>query len=118
MSIETDFGFMRLDFQILSFPCNQFGSQMPQKDGEDMIAHLEKREANVGDVFKKINVNGANAAPLYKFLKQKAGGDERVKWNFVKFLVDQDGEPVERYGSSFSIIQKSIIPKIDELLED
>lgn len=102
------------DFKILSFPCNQFGSQMPQKDGEDMMCHLEKREANVGDVFKKINVNGANAAPLYKFLKEKAGEGDRVKWNFVKFLVNKEGEPVERFGSSFS--PKNIAPKIDELL--
>lgn len=104
------------DFKILSFPCNQFGKQMPQKDGDAMMEHLEKKDANVGDVFKKIDVNGANAAPLYKFLKEKQGAGDRVKWNFVKFLVDKNGEPVERYGSSYS--PKNIAPKIDELLKE
>lgn len=104
------------DFQILSFPCNQFGSQMPQKDGEDMMCHLEKRNVKVGDVFQKIDVNGKNAAPLYVYLRQKQGDGANVKWNFVKFLVDKKGEPVERLGSPVSPLQ--IVPKIDKLLAE
>lgn len=104
------------DFEVLSFPCNQFGSQMPQKDGDDMMANLEKREANVGVVMKKIMVNGANTAPLYKFLKEKQGSGDRIKWNFVKFLVNKKGEVIERYGSS--IAPNTLAPKIDELLKE
>ncbi|XP_055326692.1 uncharacterized protein LOC129580368 [Sitodiplosis mosellana] len=104
------------DFQILSFPCNQFGSQMPQKDGEDMMCHLEKRNVKVGDVFQKIDVNGKNAAALYTYLRQKQGDGANVKWNFVKFLVDKKGQPVERLGSSTSPLQ--IVPKIDKLLAE
>jgi len=104
------------DFQILSFPCNQFGSQMPQKDGEDMMCHLEKRNVKVGDVFQKIDVNGKNAAPLYVYLRQKQGDGANIKWNFVKFLVDKKGQPVERLASAVSPLQ--IVPKIDKLLAE
>lgn len=87
---------------------------MPQKDGDDMLEHLKKREVDVGEVFQKINVNGKDAAPLYTFLRQKQGDGVNVKWNFVKFLVDKNGEVVERLGSPTSPLQ--IVPKIDELL--
>ena len=104
------------DFQILSFPCNQFGKQMPEKDGEDMMCHLEKRSVKVGDVFQKIDVNGKNAAPLYTYLKQKCGDGDNVKWNFAKFLVDKKGQPIERLVSKVSPLQ--IVPKIDKLLAE
>lgn len=107
--------FLITDVKILSFPCNQFGSQMPQKDGDDMMAHLKSRGVNVGEVFAKINVNGKDAAPLYTFLRQKQGDGVYVKWNFVKFLVDKNGEVVQRFASPTSPLQ--IAPKIDELLE-
>ncbi|XP_031622254.1 probable phospholipid hydroperoxide glutathione peroxidase isoform X2 [Contarinia nasturtii] len=103
------------DVKILSFPCNQFGGQMPLMDGDEMMAHLEKRDVNVGEVFQKCNVNGKDAAPLYVFLRQKQGDGINVKWNFVKFLVDKNGEVVERFNSPTSPLQ--IAPKIDELLE-
>lgn len=106
--------YLLTDFSILSFPCNQFGKQMPQSDGEDMMCHLEKRNANVGDVFQKITVNGKDASPLYTYLKETLGGGN-VRWNFQKFLVDKNGQPVERFASSISPL--SIAPKIDELLE-
>lgn len=89
---------------------------MPQKDGDDMVANLEKREANVGVVMKKIMVNGVNTAPLYKFLKEQQGNGDRIKWNFVKFLVNKKGVPIERYASS--IAPKTLVPKIDELLKE
>lgn len=88
---------------------------MPQKDGDDMVCHLEKRNVNVGDLFQKIDVNGKNAAPLYTFLKQKQGDGANIKWNFVKFLVNKNGEPVERFASAKSPLQ--IVPNIDELLK-
>ncbi|XP_055321181.1 uncharacterized protein LOC129577706 [Sitodiplosis mosellana] len=105
------------DVKILSFPCNQFANEMPEKDGEEMVCHLKKANANVGDVFKKVDVNGAKAAPLYKFLKDKQGGffGDGIKWNFTKFLVDKDGKPVERFAPTTS--PKNIASKIDELLQ-
>ena len=85
---------------VLGFPCNQFGSQEP--GSEDEIASF--CEVNYGvtfPMFAKIDVNGDDAAPLYRFLKKaKPGllGSEAIKWNFTKFLVDRDGNVVERYA--------------------
>jgi glutathione peroxidase len=85
---------------VLGFPCNQFGAQEP--GNEDEIASF--CEVNYGvtfPLFAKIDVNGDDAAPLYKFLKQaKPGllGTEAIKWNFTKFLVDREGRVVERYS--------------------
>ncbi|XP_313167.4 uncharacterized protein LOC1274092 isoform X1 [Anopheles gambiae] len=105
------------DFKILSFPCNQFGGQMPEGDGEEMVCHLRSAKAEVGDVFAKIKVNGDDADPLYKYLKHKQGGilGDSIKWNFSKFLVNKDGQPVDRYAPTTS--PKSIVKDIDKLLE-
>ncbi|KAL9912191.1 glutathione peroxidase homolog with thioredoxin peroxidase activity isoform 2-T2 [Glossina fuscipes fuscipes] len=86
--------------KILNFPCNQFGSQMPEDDGEPMVCHLRDAKADIGDVFQKIDVNGANAAPLYQYLKAKQGGTlvSAIKWNFTKFLVNKEGIPIKRYA--------------------
>ncbi|KAH8379093.1 hypothetical protein KR009_003042 [Drosophila setifemur] len=85
---------------ILNFPCNQFGSQMPEADGEAMVCHLRDSKADIGEVFAKVDVNGDNAAPLYKYLKAKQTGTlgSGIKWNFTKFLVNKDGLPVNRYA--------------------
>lgn len=101
-------------FKILSFPCNQFGGQAPEKDGEEMVCHLLKSNTKLGDLFRKIDVNGPNTNPLFKYLKQKLGGDD-IKWNFAKFLVNKSGQPVERFAPTTS--PKSITSKIDELLK-
>jgi glutathione peroxidase len=85
---------------VLGFPCNQFGAQEP--GSEDEIASF--CEINYGvtfPLFAKIDVNGDAAAPLYQFLKKaKPGllGSEAIKWNFTKFLVDREGNVVERYA--------------------
>jgi glutathione peroxidase len=86
--------------EILGFPCNQFGGQEPGTEAE-----IEQFcEVNYGvtfPMFAKIDVNGDNAAPLYKYLKkEKPGlmGSEAIKWNFTKFLVDREGRVVERYA--------------------
>lgn len=86
--------------RILAFPCNQFGSQMPEHDGEEMVCHLKNQEADIGDVFAKVNVNGNNVIPLYKYLKEKQSGifGSLIKWNFTKFLVDKNGIPVDRFA--------------------
>ncbi|KAH8366089.1 hypothetical protein KR093_008988 [Drosophila rubida] len=85
---------------ILNFPCNQFGSQMPEADGEAMVCHLRDSKADIGEVFAKIDVNGDDAAPLYKYLKAKQTGTlgSGIKWNFTKFLVNKEGIPINRYA--------------------
>jgi glutathione peroxidase len=89
-------------FLVLGFPCNQFGSQ-------EQGTELEIKdfcETNYGvkfPLFSKIDVNGSQAHPLYKFLvKAKPGilGIEGIKWNFTKFLIDRQGNPVKRYAPS------------------
>jgi len=85
---------------VLGFPCNQFGKQEP--GGESEIGQFcEKNYGVKFPMFAKIDVNGANAHPLYRYLKDaKPGvlGSEAIKWNFTKFLVDRSGEPVARYA--------------------
>ena len=88
--------------EILGFPCNQFGKQEPGSSAE--IA--EFCSVNYGvtfPMFEKIDVNGKDTHPLYRYLKRKARGvlgSEQIKWNFTKFLVDREGEVVARYGST------------------
>jgi glutathione peroxidase len=85
---------------VLGFPCNQFGAQEPGDAAE--IANFCSLTYHVSfPMFAKIEVNGDNAHPLYRFLKsEKAGllGTEGIKWNFTKFLVDREGNVVERYA--------------------
>ena len=85
---------------ILGFPCNQFGAQEPGDAAE--IANFCSLTYNVSfPMFAKIDVNGDDAHPLYRYLKaEKPGllGTEGIKWNFTKFLVGKDGEVVERYA--------------------
>lgn len=87
---------------ILGFPCNQFSNQEPGSHKE--IQNFCNVNYNITfPLFEKIDVNGENTHPLYKFLKSKATGilgTESIKWNFTKFLVDQKGKVITRYGSS------------------
>jgi len=96
--------------RILGFPCNQFSSQMPENDGDEMICHLKKANADFGDIFQKIDVNGDNAIPLYKYLKEQQNGifGKRIKWNFTKFLIDKNGHPVDRFAPTTSDLSKDI----------
>ena len=86
---------------ILGFPCDQFGQQEP--GDEDEIKQFCSLTYDVSfPMFAKIEVNGDNAHPLYKFLKSEEKGilgSEGIKWNFTKFLVDQSGKVLKRYGS-------------------
>jgi glutathione peroxidase len=85
---------------VLGFPCNQFGAQEP--DGNAAIgAFCEKNYGVSFPMFAKVDVNGENAHPLFKYLThEKPGllGTEKIKWNFTKFLIGRDGEPVARYA--------------------
>jgi glutathione peroxidase len=86
---------------ILGFPCDQFGHQEPGDENE--IKNFCSLNYDVSfPLYAKIEVNGANAHPLYKFLKSEQPGvlgSEGIKWNFTKFLVDRSGKVVKRYGS-------------------
>lgn len=101
---------------ILGFPCNQFGKQDPGTNDEIM----EFCQLNYGvsfPMFGKIDVNGENADPLFKYLKQEAPGvfgSEGIKWNFTKFLVDRSGTVVKRYAPKDS--PKAIAADIEKLL--
>ena len=85
---------------VLGFPCDQFGHQEPGT--EDEIATFCERNYGVTfPMFAKIDVNGSDTHPLYKYLKHEAKGllgSEAIKWNFTKFLVGKDGEVVKRYA--------------------
>lgn len=87
-------------FTVLGFPCNQFGAQEP--DSEREIGQFCTTQYGVSfPMFAKIDVNGANAHPLYRFLRmQKRGifGTGRIKWNFTKFLTDRAGKIVGRFA--------------------
>lgn len=85
---------------VLGFPCNQFGQQEPGNESE--IARFCERNYGVTfPLFKKIDVNGSGAHPLFVQLKKRAPGllgSGRIKWNFTKFLVGQDGRLVKRFS--------------------
>ncbi|MFO7325002.1 MAG: glutathione peroxidase [Pseudomonadota bacterium] len=87
-------------FVVLGFPCNQFGAQEP--GDEQDIRHFCSTTYDVTfPMFAKIDVNGANAHPLYQHLKSAAPGvlgTEAIKWNFTKFLVDREGRVVARFA--------------------
>jgi glutathione peroxidase len=86
---------------VLGFPCDQFGHQEP--GNEDEIKQFCSLNYGVTfPMFAKIDVNGDNAHPLYKWLRTEKRGmlGNRIKWNFTKFLVDRDGNVVKRYGSA------------------
>lgn len=103
-------------FEILGFPCNQFGSQEPGTHQE-----IEQFcQVNFGvtfPLFAKIEVNGNNADPLYRFLTQNAPGliTDGIKWNFTKFLVDQNGKVVKRFAPQTD--PESIAADIEKLLQ-
>jgi len=86
--------------EVLGFPCNQFGEQEPGNEAE-IESFCELNYGVTFPMFAKIDVNGDGAAPLYKYLKkEKPGlmGSEAIKWNFTKFLVDRNGNVIERYA--------------------
>ena len=103
-------------FEVLAFPCNQFGKQEP--GSADEIA--EFCQVNFGTSFPlmaKIDVNGEDADPLYEWLKAEAPGvlgSKRIKWNFTKFLVNRDGKVEKRYAPTHK--PAAIAEDIEKLL--
>lgn len=103
-------------FMVLGFPSNQFGKQEPKSDKEIYFFCQGTYDVSF-DMFAKVDVNGENAIPLYKYLKNQKKGimwTEAIKWNFTKFLVDKDGRVIKRYASSTK--PESIKEDIEKLL--
>ncbi|MBK1672944.1 glutathione peroxidase [Ectothiorhodospira shaposhnikovii] len=104
-------------FDVLGFPCNQFGNQEPGSDAQ--IAEFCATSFRVSfPMFAKVEVNGADAHPLFRHLKAAAPGllgTQAIKWNFTKFLVDRNGQAVRRYGPN--VVPESIAGDIERLLE-
>ena len=86
-------------FEVLDFPCNQFGHQAPGTNDE-IESFCTLKYHTTFPRFAKIDVNGKNEEPLFRFLKQEKGGfmGDDIKWNFTKFLISRDGSVVERYA--------------------
>jgi glutathione peroxidase len=87
-------------FAVLGFPCNQFGGQEPGTEAE-IKSFCDTNYRITFPLFAKIDVNGVNADPLYKYLveaKRGVLGTTAIKWNFTKFLINREGEPVKRYA--------------------
>lgn len=103
-------------FEILGFPCDQFGHQEPGSD--DDIAQFCRQNFGVSfPLFKKTDVNGAHSHPLYVELKSRAPGllgSKRIKWNFTKFLVSRDGTTIKRFAPT--TLPEDIAQDIEALL--
>lgn len=104
-------------FAVLGFPCDQFGHQEP--GGEAEIREFCQTRYDVSfPMFAKVEVNGSNAHPLYRWLKeQKPGvlGTRQIKWNFTKFLVDGNGQVLRRYAPTDK--PESIAAEVERLLK-
>jgi glutathione peroxidase len=108
--------FQARGFEVLGFPCNQFGKQEPGTEA-DIGAFCEKNYGVTFPLFSKIDVNGADAHPLFKHLKEAAPGllgTEGIKWNFTKFLINKDGSVYKRYAPQTK--PEEIVADIDKLL--
>lgn len=104
---------------VLGFPCNQFGAQEPGTD-EEIKEFCDLRYEISFPMFAKVDVNGESAEPLYEFLKANdptTNDDaeaQRIKWNFTKFIVGPDGEPVSRHEPT--VLPKQIAANVERLL--
>lgn len=97
-------------FEVLGFPCNQFAGQDPGSD-EEILSFCELNYGVTFKMFSKVKVNGKDAHPLWNYLKEEQGGlaGDRIKWNFTKFLIDREGNVVDRFAPA---------KKPEELRED
>jgi|EP00670_Eutreptiella_braarudii_P005727 glutathione peroxidase len=103
-------------FSVMAFPCNQFGGQEPGTNDE--VCQFAKNKFSVTfPIMDKIEVNGSNSSPLWEYMKKEQTGimyTKGIKWNFTKFLVDQEGKVLARYSSIST--PESIAKDIDGLL--
>jgi glutathione peroxidase len=101
---------------ILGFPCNQFGNQEPGTEKEISEGCLINYGVSF-PMFSKIEVNGENAHPIYKYLKNRLPGffGKNIKWNFTKFLIDRNGKPVKRFSPT--TIPEKLVNDIEKYLK-
>ena len=89
-----------IGFEVLAFPCNQFAFQEPGTN-EEIKKFCDIKYGVTFKIFNKINVNGSKSEPFYQFLKEQlpgVAGTTQIKWNFTKFLVNKNGEVIERFS--------------------
>ena len=102
---------------VIGFPCDQFGNQEPG-NSEEIQSFCRDNYDVTFPMSKKIEVNGVNADPLYKYLKQKLKGvlNKSIKWNFTKFLVDQTGLKIRRFAPIYPPrkLEKNILTMLDQ----
>lgn len=112
-ALQKEFG--PRGFSVLGFPCNQFGGQEPG-DAVQIEKFCASNYAISFPMFAKIDVNGADAHPLYQYLKSEKSGllGSSIKWNFTKFLVDRSGRVVARHASTTT--PESMKKEIEALL--
>ena len=101
--------------EIIGFPCNQFGKQEPGTS-EEIQSFCDLNYGVTFPLSEKIEVNGSNAHPVYKYLKSELKGklNNSIKWNFTKFLIDRDGMPYKRFSAT--VEPEDIKPYISKLL--
>lgn len=103
-------------FEVLAFPCNQFGNQEPG-DADEIEQFCKVNFGLTFPLMQKVDVNGENASPVFDWMKAEAPGlmgSKAIKWNFTKFLIDRDGKVVKRYGPADA--PASIAKDIEKLL--
>ncbi|MCD7033448.1 glutathione peroxidase [Metabacillus sp. GX 13764] len=103
-------------FEILGFPCNQFMNQDPAAEDE-ILSFCQKNYGVSFKMFSKVDVNGENAHPLFVYLTEQLPGMlglKGIKWNFTKFLISKDGEPIERFSPNTNPLD--IETQIEQLL--
>ena len=103
--------------EVLAFPCNQFGAQEPGTE-EEIEGFCSMSFSTTFPLFSKVDVNGDDAHPLFDYLKSANPGilgSEKIKWNFTKFLIDQNGNPVKRYAPVTK--PKDIAQDIEKLIK-
>lgn len=100
---------------IIGFPCNQFAHQDPGSDSE-IEAFCQINYGVTFQIMQKIDVNGDNAHPVFKYLKSHVTGEPetKIRWNFTKFLVSRDGNTIKRYDSK--VTPENIVTDIEEML--
>jgi len=102
---------------ILGFPCNQFGNQEPGSE-KDIAEGCLINYGVTFPMFSKIDVNGVNEHPIYKYLKEEKSDlfGKKIKWNFTKFIIDRDGKPFKRFSSMTK--PEKLRKHIEGLLQD
>ena len=102
---------------VIGFPCNQFAHQDPGSDGE-IEAFCQLNFGVTFQIMKKIDVNGDDAHPIFKYLKSHVTGeaDTRIRWNFTKFLISRDGNVIKRYDSK--VKPEKMVADIEAMLAE